>query len=80
MTYVHPNIFTITTTLSPNYDMKFISPWDNDFGSESPSELTGTITNSGGSNIRNITADGTYEVTATLSNDYATGTYEFVLQ
>ncbi|RLJ67378.1 SusE-like outer membrane protein [Lacinutrix venerupis] len=80
MTYVHPNTFKITTPLSANYDMKFISPWDNDFGSESPNELSGTIINGGGSNIRNISTNGAFEVTATLSDDYTTGTYEFVAQ
>ncbi|WP_417875467.1 SusE domain-containing protein [Winogradskyella sediminis] len=80
MTYVHPNSFTLTETLSANYDMKFFSPWDNDFGSESPSELSGTITNGGGSNIRNISTDGTYTITTMISDDYATGTYEFVAQ
>lgn len=80
MTYAHPNSFTLTTELSANYDMKFFSPWDNDFGSESPSALSGTITNGGGSNMRNITASGSYTVTATISDDYTTGTYEFVAQ
>lgn len=80
MTYVHPNTFTLTAQLSANYDMKFFSPWDNDFGSESPSESTGTITNGGGSNLRNITTAGTYNVTTTISDDYTTGTYEFVAQ
>lgn len=80
MTYVHPNSFTLTETLSADYDMKFFSPWDNDFGSESPNELSGTITNGGGSNIRNISTGGTYTITTTISDDYATGTYEFVAQ
>lgn len=80
MTYAHPNTFTITTAISANYDMKFVSPWDNDYGSESPNNLSGTITNGGGSNITSITTDGNYEVTAIVSDDYATGTYEFAPQ
>lgn len=80
MTYAHPNTFTLTENLSANFDMKFFSPWDNDFGSESPNDLSGLIINGGGSNLRNITADGPYTVTVTVSDNYATGTYEFVAQ
>jgi hypothetical protein len=80
MTYVHPYSFNTTEPLSANFDMKFFSPWDNDFGSDSPSALTGTMTNGGGSNFRNITSSGNYNVTITVANDYSAGTYEFVEQ
>lgn len=80
MTYQHPNTYTITTALSANYDMKFISPWDFDMGSTTPNNLTGAITNGGGSNINNITSAGNYLVTITLDDDYQSGTYTFVQQ
>ena len=80
MTYSHPYKFTTTVGLSGNFDMKFISPWDNDFGSESPTELSGNLTNRGGSNIRNITTDGNYQVNIEVTPDFSTGTYEFVQQ
>jgi hypothetical protein len=78
MTYVHPNTYTITTNLSAGFDSKFISPWDFDLGSDSPNALTGNLINGGGSNIQNISTDGSYTVTIVLDDDYQTGTYEFV--
>lgn len=80
MTYQHPLTFTTTVGLSGNFDMKFISPWDNDFGSESPSELSGNLTNGGGSNIRNITSNGNYEVTIEILPDFSAGTYQYIQQ
>jgi len=80
MTYQHPYKYSTTVGLSGNFDMKFISPWDNDFGSESPTELSGTITNRGGSNIRNITTDGNYQVNIEINPDFSAGTYEFIQQ
>ena len=80
MTYEHPNTYKISTNLTANYDMKFISPWDLDFGSTSPNSLSGNLLNGGGSNIVNITQDANYAVTLTLNNDYSTGTYQFVKQ
>jgi hypothetical protein len=78
MTYVHPYKFTASVNLKANFDMKFFSPWDNDFGADTPSALTGNMTNHGGSNFRNITTDGTYNVSIEVTSDYATGTYKFV--
>lgn len=80
MSYEHPNTYKITTSLIANYDMKFISPWDLDFGSDAPENLQGNLTNGGGANIKNITEDGTYTATIILNNDYSAGTYEFVKQ
>ena len=80
LTYVHPYKFKSTVALKTNFDMKFFSPWDNDFGGDNPSALSGGMTNKGGSNIRNITTDGNYLVNVEVTNDYATGTYEFVQQ
>lgn len=78
MTYSHPNTYSVTVNLTAGYDSKFISPWDFDLGSDNPSALTGNLINGGGSNLVNITTDGTYTVTIILANDYQSGTYEFV--
>jgi starch-binding outer membrane protein SusE/F len=80
MTYEHPNKYVVTTNLTAGYDMKFISPWDYDFGSTTPSNATGNIEKSGGSNLVNITNSGSYKVTIILNSDYQTGTYSFVQQ
>ncbi|WP_124979262.1 SusE domain-containing protein [Nonlabens xiamenensis] len=80
MTYTHPNTYTLTTTLNAGYDSKFISPWDFDLGSDSPSALTGSLINGGGSNLVNIPTDANYRVTMVLNQDYQSGTYEFVQQ
>ncbi len=80
MTYVHPFKFTTKVDLKADFDIKFFSPWDNDFGSDSPSALTGTMTNKGGSNFRNIKIAGSYNVTITLTDDFQKGSYEFVKQ
>ncbi len=80
MTYEHPNTYKIATNLTSNYDMKFISPWDLDFGSDTPNDLQGNLINGGGSNIINITEDASYEVTVVLDNNYTSGTYQFTKQ
>ena len=80
LTYVHPYTFITTANLYANFDMKFFSPWDNEFGADDPSKLIGTMTNKGGSNFRNIKTDASYNVTITVTDDFATGTYEFVKQ
>ena len=80
MTYEHPYKWNLTADLTADFDHKFFSPWDNDFGADDPSALSGTMTNKGGSNFRNITNSGTYQITIELSADYTTGTYEFVAQ
>lgn len=77
MSYVHPYSYTVNADLKANYDMKFISPWDIEMGGEDASALSGTLINKGGSNIRNMSNDGNYTVSITLSNDFATGTYKF---
>lgn len=77
LTYVHPYKFTTTASLKAGFDMKFFSPWDNDFGADDPSALSGTMTNRGGSNFKNITTDGSYNITVEVTNDYASATYEF---
>ncbi|WP_047545119.1 SusE domain-containing protein [Psychroserpens sp. Hel_I_66] len=78
MTYLHPNTFTVTTSLNAGFDTKFISPYDYDLGSDDPSASTGNLINAGGSNLLNIDEDGTYTSTIILENDYQTGTYEFI--
>ncbi|WP_224997142.1 SusE domain-containing protein [Cesiribacter sp. SM1] len=80
MTYVHPYKYEVTTDLSANYAMKFNSPWDVEMGADDPAALTGTMTNKGGSNFKNITESGNYKVTIEVAPDYATGTYTFVKQ
>lgn len=77
MSYQHPNTFTLTTALVGGNDMKFISPWDHDFGAENPTALSGNMINKGGSNLINITTDGTYIVSIIISDDYQSGTYNF---
>ncbi|MDR9458325.1 MAG: SusE domain-containing protein [Salegentibacter sp.] len=79
MTYVHPHKFTTTQALEAGYNLKFNSPWDIQLGADDPEALSGTMTN-GGPNFTNITTSGTYEVNIEVSNDYETGTYEFILQ
>lgn len=78
MTYQHPYKFTTTVDIKGNFDMKFISPWNNDFGSQSPTALSGNLVNKGGSNIRNIDTDGNYQVSIEITPDYSSGTYQFV--
>ncbi len=78
MTYEHPYTFKLTAPLVAGYDMKFNSPWDIQFGADDPAALSGTMTNNGGSNFRNITSGGNYDVTIVVANDYSTGTYKFV--
>ncbi len=80
MTYSHPNTFTITADLIAGSESKFISPWDFDMGSDSPTESTGNLINGGGSNLVNINSDGSYTVTIILEDDYQSGTYEFAQQ
>jgi hypothetical protein len=77
MTYIHPNTYTVTANLSAGFEIKFISPWDFDLGSDSPNALTGNLINGGGSNIQNIDTNGSYTATITLDDDYQLGTYEF---
>tara|TARA_B100000809_G_scaffold266516_1_gene329615 strand:- start:4204 stop:5949 length:1746 start_codon:yes stop_codon:yes gene_type:complete len=77
MTYEHPYKFTTTADLIQGYDMKFFSPWDNEFGADDASALSGSMTNKGGSNFKNITTTGAYNVSIELLNDYSTGTYNF---
>nr|WP_321406381.1 SusE domain-containing protein [uncultured Carboxylicivirga sp.] len=80
MTYVHPYTFTVTADCYSTHESKFNSPWDISFGANNVSALSGTMTNQGGANFRNITTDGTYDITITVADDYSTGTYEFVMQ
>lgn len=80
MTYVHPYRFMVTGELQFSFHSKFNSPWDIQFGADLPSELSGTMTNNGGSNFDNIEQSGLYEANIEVAPDYATGTYEFILQ
>ncbi len=77
MTYSHPYTFTATTDLQADFESKFFSPWDVQFGADDPNALAGSMTNGGGSNFTNISASGSYDVTIVVAGDYATGTYEF---
>jgi hypothetical protein len=63
-----------------NFQMKFISPWDFDIGSTTPTALTGNLATTGGSNITSVTTAGSYKVTITLNDTYQGGTYIYALQ
>ncbi|MBC3540765.1 SusE domain-containing protein [Rufibacter sediminis] len=78
MTYKHPYIFEGTHALQANYEMKFNSPWDVEFGTNSTA-LSGTMTHKG-ANYKGITQAGTYKATITVANDYKTAEYSFVKQ
>ncbi|MDT0642782.1 SusE domain-containing protein [Zunongwangia sp. F363] len=80
MTYVHPLQYTTTRNLEAGYAMKFNSPWEVQLGADDPTAMSGTMTNNGGSNFQNITTSGTYEVNIEVSENYETGTYEFITQ
>lgn len=77
MNYIHPNTYRITANLTAGFNSKFISPWDFDLGSDNPSASSSTLSNNSGSDINNITTDGSYDVTIVLSDDYQSGTYQF---
>lgn len=77
LTYEHPFKFNTSVNLEAGFDMKFFSPWDNEFGADNPSDLNGSMTNKGGSNFNNITTSGLYNVSIELTNDFSVGTYEF---
>jgi starch-binding outer membrane protein SusE/F len=78
MTYVHPYKYEVTANLKGGYDMKFNSPWDVQFGTDSKA-LSGTMTN-GGANYKGITADGSYKASIEVTDDYTSATYSFVKQ
>ena len=78
MTYVHPFKFTTSQQLEAGYAMKFNSPWEVQFGADDPTAMSGTMTNNGGANFANITTSGVYTVNIEVSEDFATGTYEFI--
>lgn len=80
MTYVHPYKFTVTAELFATHESKFNSPWDVSYGADDESAISGTMTNQGGANFRNIPVDGTYTATITVANDFSVGNYEFVAQ
>ncbi len=84
MTYAHPYTFTVTADLSADFETKFFSPWDIQFGagaSDDINALVGTMTNdSGAANFKNISETGTYNVTVVVADDFSTATYEFVKQ
>ncbi len=82
MTYVHPYTFTVTADLTADFESKFFSPWDIQFGAganDDATALTGTMTNDGGSsNFKNIMASGSYTITIEIAADFATANYEFI--
>jgi hypothetical protein len=80
MTYVHPYTYETTQSLTAAFDIKFISPWDKDFGSDAPASLAGNIIASGGANLLCIKTSGNYKAKIVLSPDYKTGTYSIVAQ
>ncbi len=81
MTYVHPHSFTRSVQLVSQYHSKFFSPWDIQFGSDTPTQLVGTMTeNPSGANWNNISTTGMYTVTINVNPDYSGGVYDFELQ
>ena len=84
MTYAHPYTYTVTADLSADFESKFFSPWDIQFGAGATDDmnaLAGTMTNnSGASNFKNITESGTYNINVVVTDDFSTATYEFVKQ
>ncbi len=84
LTYSHPYIFTATAALQADFESKFFSPWDIQFGAganDNQTALVGTATNdSGASNLKNITTSANYNITLTVAPDFATANYEFVAQ
>ena len=78
MTYTDPYTFTVTAAITANFDLKFNSPWDVQFG-KTGGGLSGTMTN-GGANFTGVTESGTYKATIVVAPDYSTCTYTFVKQ
>ncbi|OKL38764.1 SusE domain-containing protein [Pontibacter flavimaris] len=78
MTYVHPYKYEVTANLKAGYDLKFNSPWDVQFGTDSDA-LNGTMSN-GGANYKGIKQSGSYKATLEVSNDYTSAKYAFVKQ
>jgi hypothetical protein len=80
MEYEHPNTYIISTSLIAGNDMKFISPWDFDLGSNTPLNPTGTLVQNGGQNLKCITVSGNYNVSIQLNDTYQSGNYVFTQQ
>ncbi|SMO66592.1 SusE outer membrane protein [Saccharicrinis carchari] len=84
MTYSHPYVFTATADLQADFESKFFSPWDIQFGAganDDKTALVGTATNdSGASNLQNILSSATYTIKLTVAPDFSTANYEFVAQ
>ncbi|SFU41918.1 SusE outer membrane protein [Pustulibacterium marinum] len=82
MTYQHPNTFILSTSLTANYDIKFISPWDVDLGTDTPTAMSGNLYNGdgGGVNLNPITTTGTYTMEATINDTYTGGTYSITAE
>lgn len=82
--YSHPYTFTATTNLQADFESKFFSPWDVQFGAganDDASALEGTVSNdAGAANLKNITNSGSYEIKLIVSADLSTATYEFIAQ
>lgn len=78
MTYEHPYTFKVSGTLSAGFLSKFNSPWDVQFGTTGTA-LSGTMTN-GGENFTGIVANGTYNATIIVTDDFASCEYTFQKQ
>jgi starch-binding outer membrane protein SusE/F len=78
MTYEHPYTFKVSGTLSAGFLSKFNSPWDVQFGTTGTA-LSGTMTN-GGADFTGIVANGTYNATIIVTNDFASCEYTFQKQ
>ncbi len=84
MTYSHPCTYSVTADLTTDFETKFFSPWDIQYGagsSDDAAALSGTMINdSGALNFSNISSSGTYTVTIVVDEDFATATYNFEIQ
>jgi hypothetical protein len=78
MTYVHPYTYEATAALTSNFELKFNSPWDIEFGTAGTA-LTGTMTK-GGPNFKGIAQSGTYHATIVVADDYQSAEYSLVKQ
>ncbi|WP_028296216.1 SusE domain-containing protein [Olivibacter sitiensis] len=79
MNYVHPLQFALTADLNAGYNSKFISPWDVELSSPTPTAMEGQLT-SDGQDIKATAESGSYVVRIVVNADFNGGTYQFEKQ
>lgn len=87
MTYEHPYQYKVTADFEANFDIKFNSPWEVEFGakegtSDDVDALSGTTTNKtlqgdeiANNNFKFVKSSGSYTITLTINNDFKKGDY-----